>query len=383
MVAMSQRSKTTDPQPLRVSFRDPDPRTLSFFASFRIGRSSSCDICLPNEFVSRIHAEVTPTSMGWEIRDLNSANGLYIDGIRTTVVPLVKKQEVRLGTEGPLLVFEPVLPAPEKPSGGSPSDEALVAQYANRYFSDVGNQPAGEHTMLVRRAFARVQTEQKQVETRRTAFLGTAIIILALLVLGISYYAWRLHQQSLRNQAVARDMFYAIKSLDIEIAKAEQDAFKINRQYGMQQVSHFEAERRNLQEKYDSFLLQTLHFDRSSGTEQHRLILRVARIFGESEIDMPPEFEKEVNNYIHRWQSSGRFARDIRLAREKGYTQTIPQALLERGLPAQFFYLAMQESDFNPYATGPVTRKGYAKGMWQFIPETAVKFGLHLGPLVE
>jgi hypothetical protein len=27
--------------------------------------------------------------------------------------------------------------------------------------------------------------------------------------------------------------------------------------------------------------------------------------------------------------------------------------------------------------------KGIAKGMWQFIPETAVKYGLHLGPLVD
>jgi hypothetical protein len=66
-----------------------------------------------------------------------------------------------------------------------------------------------------------------------------------------------------------------------------------------------------------------------------------------------------------------------------GYTTTIPQEMLSEGLPPQFFYLALQESDFDPYISGPPTRKGIAKGMWQFIPETAVKYGLHLGPLVD
>jgi soluble lytic murein transglycosylase-like protein len=45
--------------------------------------------------------------------------------------------------------------------------------------------------------------------------------------------------------------------------------------------------------------------------------------------------------------------------------------------------LALQESDFDPYISGPVTPKGIAKGMWQFIPETAVKYGLRIGPLVD
>ena len=39
-------------------------------------------------------------------------------------------------------------------------------------------------------------------------------------------------------------------------------------------------------------------------TEQHRLILRVARVFGECELDMPHDFETEINQYIKYWQSS-------------------------------------------------------------------------------
>jgi soluble lytic murein transglycosylase-like protein len=50
-------------------------------------------------------------------------------------------------------------------------------------------------------------------------------------------------------------------------------------------------------------------------------------------------------------------------------------------MPPQFFYVALQESDFRPQAIGPETRFGIAKGMWQFMPETASQYGLRPGPL--
>ena len=118
-------------------------------------------------------------------------------------------------------------------------------------------------------------------------------------------------------------------------------------------------------------------------SEQDKLVLRVARIFGECELDMPPDFVAEVNKYVNYWKSSGRLERAITRAKENNYTSTISNDMLAEGLPPQFFYLALQESDFDPYISGPPTRKGIAKGMWQFIPETGVKYGLHLGPLVD
>ena len=53
------------------------------------------------------------------------------------------------------------------------------------------------------------------------------------------------------------------------------------------------------------------------------------------------------------------------------------------GLPPQFFYLPLQESGFNVKAVGPKTRYGIAKGIWQFIPPTAVFYGLKTGPLQD
>jgi soluble lytic murein transglycosylase-like protein len=68
---------------------------------------------------------------------------------------------------------------------------------------------------------------------------------------------------------------------------------------------------------------------------------------------------------------------------ELNLAPTISNAMLENHLPPQFLYLALHESDFNTKAIGPETRFGIAKGIWQFIPSTAMRYGLRTGPLVE
>jgi hypothetical protein len=65
-----------------------------------------------------------------------------------------------------------------------------------------------------------------------------------------------------------------------------------------------------------------------------------------------------------------------------GYVKTIAAEFEKQDLPAQFMYLAMVESGFDEVASGPPTRIGIAKGMWQFVPDTAKQYGLAVGPLV-
>jgi soluble lytic murein transglycosylase-like protein len=80
------------------------------------------------------------------------------------------------------------------------------------------------------------------------------------------------------------------------------------------------------------------------------------------------------------WRSTGRLQTALNRARSYGYVQTIGKALKENNLPKQFLFLALRESEFFPNAVGKITRYGYAKGMWQFIPETAEHYGLKIGP---
>jgi soluble lytic murein transglycosylase-like protein len=57
--------------------------------------------------------------------------------------------------------------------------------------------------------------------------------------------------------------------------------------------------------------------------------------------------------------------------------------MVANGLPPHFLYLAIQESSFDEHAIGTKTRYGIAKGIWQFIPSTALEYGLQVGPLAN
>jgi hypothetical protein len=144
-------------------------------------------------------------------------------------------------------------------------------------------------------------------------------------------------------------------------------------------VRAFHERRRADEAKYEEFLSKLNVYGREL-SEEEKLILRVTRMFGECELIAPQEYLAEVTRFIRRWQSTARFRRAVLLAQEKGYVERIATEFIAQDLPPQYFYLAMQESDFNPVATGPPTRWGYAKGMWQFIPDTGKRYGLAIGP---
>ncbi len=48
--------------------------------TYTLGRSSQCDIVLNGNRISRKHALLTITDKGWEVEDLGSANGVFVDG---------------------------------------------------------------------------------------------------------------------------------------------------------------------------------------------------------------------------------------------------------------------------------------------------------------
>lgn len=361
---------------LRVVVALPGVRSesLEFSRSFRIGRTDECEVCVPDEHVSRAHAEVIFENGSWWIRDLNSTNGLYIGDQRFESIPITGTTALRLGIYGPEIFLEVVPPPP--PDEPALDNEAVVARYIEHYFGkDVAQEPAGAHTMFVRQAFSKVQTKQK----RRYGYVLVALLLCAM---SAGSYAIYERQQIKKQRAMAEDLFYAMKSLDVDMASLEKTVLSSNNQQAIEVIRKDETRRKEMERSYNQFLT-TLRVYNPKMTEQEKLILRVARIFGECELDMPPDFLAEVNRYIKLWQSSGRYKRAINTAKENGYIALISKEFLNQGLPPQFFYLAMQESDFDPYVSGPVTRKGIAKGMWQFIPETALKYDLHVGPLAD
>jgi pSer/pThr/pTyr-binding forkhead associated (FHA) protein len=72
------------------SFFPSDERTL-------IGRSPECDVFLDDVTVSRKHAEFVRHRTAFEVRDLNSLNGTYFDGVRIDTALLSDGAEVQIG----------------------------------------------------------------------------------------------------------------------------------------------------------------------------------------------------------------------------------------------------------------------------------------------
>lgn len=376
---------------LELSAASPERRRhFEFTDSFRIGRASDCEVSIENDYVSRVHAEVVFEHGNWCIRDLNSSNGIYLDGRRVENALITGPTTIRLGIEGPEISFNPetgetakgtplkseiqcVAPRTSLPDLGSGT---VLRKYVDHYFSDSANSPpAGEHTMYVRRAFAAVQKKQK----RNYGVLISAALLVALSAGGYAFYE---HRELQKQRALAEDLFYTMKSLDLDIANLERAVAASGSTQQATMVQQDSRRRREMQSAYDQYLA-VLHVYNPKMTEQQRIMLRVARIFGECELDMPPDFEAEVNRYIGYWRHTDRLANAIRTAQQNGYINKISSELLAQGLPPQFFYLALQESNFDPYISGPMTRKGIAKGMWQFVPETAMKYGLRIGPLSD
>jgi Protein of unknown function (DUF3662)/FHA domain len=64
-----------------------------------VGRSRDCDVVLEDAGISRRHAEIRPAADGWSITDLNSTNGVLLNGrqVRGTQ-PLAPGDRIELGS---------------------------------------------------------------------------------------------------------------------------------------------------------------------------------------------------------------------------------------------------------------------------------------------
>ena len=351
-----------------------ETKQWTFSQAFNIGRRAESDVCIQDDCVSRTHAEVSYEEGQWRLRDLQSANGVFVGDERKEVVPITDSVTVRLGNGGPKVTL-----SLEKPASTTVSQigtETTIARYIDHYFEPAKkDEEFGAHTMFVRQAFEKVQTREK----KKYWLIIAVLTAVASVIGGYAYYE---RKETQRQRKLAEDIFYNMKSLDVDIAKLEMVVMESKSQVGKDEIQTFQSRRKEMAKNYDQFL-DSLQVYNKKLNEQDRLILRVARIFGECEMTMPPGFVPEVHKYIDKWKASDRLAHAVSTAVKNGYNVRISDEMLAQDLPPQFFYLALQESNFDPYIVGPETRKGIAKGMWQFIPETAVKYGLKVGPLAD
>ena len=84
---------------LIINYPDRAPERLPLGRlRITIGRSARNDVCIPDPFASRVHAEVRREGDQYLIQDLGSANGTYYNGSRLEqVVPLTHGGRIQIG----------------------------------------------------------------------------------------------------------------------------------------------------------------------------------------------------------------------------------------------------------------------------------------------
>jgi membrane-bound lytic murein transglycosylase D len=346
-----------------------------FTGTVRIGRDPGCDLRINDQGVSRVHAEIFRAGGRWFVRDLGSSNGTFLDGERVQEVPLPERCKLRLGTKGPEFVLNHDGQAQSDTAIGNAEPLRSLDEIAAHYFDADSKTPAGDRTMMVRRAFSTVKRRQ----TRRYRSAIAAVLGLLLVAVGVGIYQY---SQLQRTRGLAEQLFYNMKTMELQLTRLETQVEASGDGTLAQEADAARAQLVEMTNQYDAFL-EELGVAEDKLSPEDRLIFRMARVFGECELAMPKGFVTEVKRYIDVWRADERLVNALQQAREQELVPVITRSMLEQHLPPQFFYVALQESDLRPDAVGPTTRFGIAKGLWQLMPATASQYGLQTGPLLE
>ena len=349
-------------------------KNLRFYTAFLIGRDPACAVSFDDSQVSRHHAEVFVEGGSWHVRDLGSTNGTFLNGKPIDRQKITGKSQLGFGQEAPSmwLALDVDPPSQTRPEMVLPES---ATQFVRHYFDEKGGDTDIAQAKIVREAFERISKKR----TRKYRGAIVAVLLLLGIATGFGVYEY-MKLQKLRS--LATDIFFTMKTLEVQLARQELVAEESGT---IQDQNEVDAKRQKLAalgEQYDQYLEQTNLFGVSPSKED-QVIYHVARLFGECELNTPPSFVREVKNYIKKWKSTPVLERAISRAEVNGFLPVIQRAMTKQDLPVQFYYLGLRESGFRIEAVGPETRYGFAKGPWQFIPETAVRYGMRTGPLVD
>ena len=369
------KTKLIEPAPpilARIMRGEGREREQIFTEDFTIGRQSECGLQIHDFRVSRVHVRVFFDRDRWWIKDMGSANGTYVAGTRIAEIPLPASTEVELGRGGTLISL--IWEGEEKEKAEIKKEEApsSVTQIMDHYFGKGSPDNIGERTLLFRKAFERAHQKRSR---KYWVVIGLAVFLLAAAGGVIFYQKSKL--QKLQETAVG--IFYSMKSLELQIAQMEEVLMKKADPKQTQNILAKREQLKAMEKEYDHFVKELGVYQKAS--EENRIILRMARLFGECDANIPEDFVKEVWNYLQKWKRTDRLSKAVQRAARERYTARITKTMIENNLPSQFFFLALQESNFEARAVGPLTKFGHAKGIWQFIPLTAQHYGLKVGPL--
>jgi len=209
----------------------------------------------------------------------------------------------------------------------------------------------------------------------RRRIIPAVALSFALLVVGLLGVAFEYRRTEQRKQLreSASAIFYDLRALEASLVHLQRlDPASSDVQQAIYR-------RNRLTKTYDDYVDRLGLYEGKSRTE--RAVLRMARRLGEADLAVPAGFYDLTMDSVKKWSSSRQLVDGLARAREHDLIQTITRALDEKRLPRELLFLALQESNFDASLVGSQTRHGVPKGLWQFTPAVAQRYGLTLGPL--
>jgi len=333
--------------------------------STSLGRSRENDIVVGRthgSVVSSRHAVVVVHSGFCELEDLESANGTFVNAKRISKTKLHDGDRVELGSGGP--VFEFRWAAESRKHIKQPAKESDKLLRKLERAAKGGR--AGEQTLFILHAANRYYKRR-----RWPLLILFGVVLAAGLVTGYLYYKALIENRRIRAQAEA--LFYQMR-----LQEAQQVEKSLESPTDFKKYTN---DRRLQEQAYDNFLKDLGLYE--GKTPVQRAIMRLARRLGETDLHVPPDFYQTTMTYVEKWRNTPTLRRALEHARQRNLPQIIRAALDQHGLPREFFFLPLQESNYQFKSVGIETTSGIAKGMWQLIPSTAKEYNLKLGPLKD
>jgi hypothetical protein len=356
--------------PISIRFLIPPGTT-------RIGRAPDNELVIQgpsSTTVSLHHAAIEhdlDAGGDFRIRDLESTNGTFVNGERIPEALLSPNCSIRLGNQGPELLFvvdqadavelsqtqtisAPVSVEAILPEGPGDTYEKLLSEGVERARRARASGSAGQTMTIMREAL-------KSALRRSGRRFGLALAGLAAGLIAVSgFAAWRIAAMSREKQTIDAHIHDLEGQLQKATTAAQADQLAT-------QLDSFEGAGEQLERQ---MFYRIGYRDRDFVTAEIRRLLAE---FGAEVYSVPPEFTERVKHYIQQDQTANKPLVARALGDSAGRITTMRRILEQEQLPPDLAYLPLVES-----ALGTGQSSAGAAGPWQFTQGTAKALGLRV-----
>jgi hypothetical protein len=392
-------------------------RYLLGFGASSIGRNPQNPIALPPDeiVISGHHAIIYCSAEKIFIQDLQSTNGTYVNETRINETDLWEGDVVGFGKTGPRLrLIRSDNDSPEE-SLNRPSVQILSTEdncdSNDKHESDFFNtdeSSAKSLTMELERKLYRKEINDDEAlkllknnrmekiinrgklgktqsgllrtiygannKTKRTwIYAFISLLFLTFVISGWSYV--KIHQY--------RKLLSNAKSLQEEIGRYDKKIVDINANPNKDEgqlkelINQIEKKEKSLSSIRSQ--IDTEDFDKIFQDDLEKRIDEILRRFGESDYHICDNMVERVRYHMEYYSKELKPVIQRYLQRKATYFPMIHKIFGEEHIPAEFAYVSMLESGFNPNALS----KAGARGLWQFMTSTGRKYGLTINDTVD